>query len=322
MTARRPVKQPALLAAAAILAAAFSLPAAAEPPPDDVAASREAHAAFDARTAKPEPFWFAQITDTHHGMALHQWRFRRAIEEIAALPVPVECLAHTGDLSCDSLRRDDVASEISNILALASCPVVVSPGNHDLTFRWSNPTNRFLESVDAYRRYLGPLGQVHETSNAVYIAMCTECIRQPDAPEIPGWDALAFLEEALGRAPDKPAFVFTHVPDCDDFYDGSFHPGWTNPEAQAAFRAILRRHPNARALIGGHFHRVVHAENPDGVPTITAAPIATFWDRQGSYRLYKYENGSLTYQDLYIQDPPPGTHINHSGFVVETEPKR
>ena len=321
MAAPAPHRSPSSLLPVCVLALAAGLAAAAVPPPGAVE-SREAHAAFAARTAKPEAFWFVQVTDTHDGMALHQWRFRRVLSEIADLPVPVECLAHTGDFSCDSLRRDDVASEISNILALATCPVVLAPGNHDFTFRWSNPTNRYLEAADAYRRYLGPFGQVHETSNAVYVALSTEEIRQPAAPQIPGWDPLAFLEEALSRAPDKPAFVFTHVPDCDDFYDGEFHPGWTNPEGREAFRAVLRRHPNARALICGHFHRVVHEENLDGVPTLSAGPVATFWDRQGTYRLYKYENGCLSYQDLYIQDPPSGTHINHAGFVVETLPNR
>lgn len=316
--------RPDRLRSASVSAAVFLLAAAAcaAPPQPDEAASREAHAAFGARTAKEEPFWFAQVTDTHDGMALHQWRFRRALEEIAALPVPVECLAHTGDFACDSLRRDEVGAGISNILALAPCPVVLAPGNHDLTFRWSDPTNRYLEAAAAYRRHIGPLGQAHETSNALYVAVSTEGLRQPDAPDIPGWDPLAFLDGALSLAPDKPAFVFTHVPDCDDFYDGAFHPGWTNPAGAAAFRAVLRRHPNVRALICGHFHRAVHEERPDGVPTISAGPIATFWDRQGSYRLYKYENGCLSYQDFYLQDPPPGTHICHEGFVVPVEPRR
>ena len=306
-------------AAALLLALAAARPAAAaEPAPDD-AASREAHAAFAVRTAKPEPFWFAQVTDTHDGMARHQWRFRGALKELAELPVPIECLGHTGDFSCDSIRRDEVGTEVSNILATAPCPVVLAPGNHDLTFRWSNPTNRYLEAAAAYQR---PLGQVHETSNALYVAMSTEGLRQPDAPRIPGWDPLAFLEGALSRAPDKPAFVFTHAPDADDYYDGAFHPGWTNPEGLAAFRDVLRRHPNARAVICGHFHRVLHEERPYGVPTIAAGPIATFWRRQGTYRLYKYENGCLSYQDFYIQDPPYGTFINHEGFIVPVEPER
>ena len=73
-------------------------------------------------------------------------------------------------------------------------------------------------------------------------------------------------------------------------------------------------------MIAGHFHRAVHEEQPDGIPTLAAGPLATFWDRQGAYRLYKYENGCLSYQDLYVQDPPEGTHISHEGFVVPVEP--
>jgi hypothetical protein len=74
-------------------------------------------------------------------------------------------------------------------------------------------------------------------------------------------------------------------------------------------------------VIAGHFHRNARVEHADGgPPTVIASSLAAFWDRQASYRVYSYEDGCLSYQDAYIQDPPEGAHINYAGFVVEETP--
>ena len=41
-----------------------------------------------AAPAAPGPVYFAQITDTHHGPGIHQWRFDRAVDGINAAPFP------------------------------------------------------------------------------------------------------------------------------------------------------------------------------------------------------------------------------------------
>ena len=273
-----------------------------------------------AATDPAEPFWFVQITDTHHGKHLHQWRFRQAIKEINALPVPVSCVIHTGDFSSDSLYREEVAATISNLCAQLPQPVLKVPGNHDLTLNKRHGTNRFLEAAEMYRRYLGPFLQVHETDQALFLAICTETLRRKDAPPLPGFDPLKALDERLAQCPpDKPVFVFTHVPDCDDFYLNHYEPAWENEDGRRAWREVLGRYPNVKAVIGGHFHRAVQAEHPDNIPTIVAPCIASFWGRQGSFRLYRYENGCLSYQEVYLVDPPAETAIDADGFIVKPE---
>ncbi|MGN0844325.1 MAG: metallophosphoesterase family protein [Kiritimatiellia bacterium] len=261
-------------------------------------------------------FWFVQISDTHHGNPLHQWRFREAIKAIQNLPVPISCVIHTGDFSSNNFFREEVAGSISNLCALLPQPVLTVLGNHDVPIYKNNNTKRYFEGAEVFKKYFGDLAQVHESEEALFVAVCTESIRQKNAPPFPDFDPIAALEVALEKAPQKPAFVFTHVPDCDDFVNNEIVPGWENGEGLEAWRKALARHQNVRAVIAGHFHRNVYANHPDGIPTIVVSSIATFWGRQGVFRLFHYKNGVLSSQDIYIEDPPKDAHINYDGFVV------
>ena len=280
--------------------------------------------ALAALPAAAEPFRFVQISDTHQGRALHQYRYRQAIRQINALPFDVDVVAHTGDIVSFGLKSHAVAGAASNLFAQIRWPKIICPGNHDLRFDRVNDawTNRYLRAVGVYRAFFGPLGQVRETEHAVYVAIDTEEIRQPGAPALPDFHPLEWLEETLSAVPpEKPVFVFTHVPDCDDYFRGEYTPGWSNEEGLRAWRAVLARHPNVKAVIAGHFHRNARVEHPDGgPPTIVASCFANFWQRQGSYRVYSYEDGCLSYQDAYIEDPPPDARINYDGTLAEDEP--
>ena len=280
--------------------------------------------ALAALPAAAEPFRFVQISDTHQGRALHQYRYRQAIRQINALPFDVDAVVHTGDIVSFGLKSHEIAGAASNLFAQIRWPKIICPGNHDLRFDRVNDawTNRYLRAVGVYRAFFGPLGQVRETEHAVYVAIDTEEIRQPDAPALPDFHPLEWLEETLSAVPpEKPVFVFTHVPDCDDYFRGEYTPGWSNEEGLRAWRAVLARHPNVKAVIAGHFHRNARVEHPDGgPPTIVASCFANFWQRQGSYRVYSYEDGCLSYQDAYIEDPPPDARINYDGTLAEDEP--
>ena len=277
-----------------------------------------------ASAVRAEPFRFIQISDTHQGRPIHQYRYRQAIRQINELPFDVEVVAHTGDIVSFGFKSHEVAGAASNLFSQIRWPKISCPGNHDFRFDRINEawTNRYFRAVGVYRAFFGPLGQAHETKNALYVAIDTEEIRQPGAPRLPDFNPLDWLEKTLSAAPpDKPVFVFTHVPDCDDYFLGEFSPGWSNEEGLRAWRAVLARHPNVKAVIAGHFHRNARVEHPDGgPPTIVTSSIANFWQRQASYRIFTYENGCLSYQDAYIEDPPPFTHISYEGFVIEDEP--
>ena len=270
--------------------------------------------------AEAEPFRFVQISDTHQGQALHQWRYRKAVEQINAMPFPVECVIHTGDIVSNGVKSPEVASIAAGIFSSITLPKIMCPGNHDIVFGYSDPTNRFYRTAKAYQEFFGPLVQQFESSNALYIAICTESIRQKDAPKFPDFDPIAWLEDRLERCPpQKPVFVCTHVPDCDDYSpEKGYSPAWSDAGNLSAWRAALARHPNVRAVIAGHFHRNCYAEHGDGgPPTVVASCFASFWQRQASYRIFTYDDGRLSWQDVYIEDPPSESHINREGFLVD-----
>ena len=281
-------------------------------------------AALSALAARAEPFRFVQISDTHQGRPIHQYRYRQAIGQINALPFDVDVVAHTGDIVSAGFKSHNVAGAASNLFAQIRWPRICCPGNHDLRFDRASDawTNRYYRAAAVYQTFFGPLVQTHETTNALYVAIDTEEIRQPGAPRLPDFHPLEWLEETLSAVPpEKPVFVFTHVPDCDDYFRGEYTPGWSNEEGLRAWRAVLARHPNVKAVIAGHFHRNARVEHPDGgPPTIVASAFATFWGRQASYRVFTYEDGRLSYQDAYIEDPPEGARISYDGFIVEEKP--
>ncbi|MCL1857504.1 MAG: metallophosphoesterase [Kiritimatiellaeota bacterium] len=239
-----------------------------------------------------DPFRFVQITDTHHGMSVHAARLDKAIDQINRLPFPVAFVLHTGDFASDNLRN--AAEAISNSLSRINVPVLKVAGNHDIL------PNRLNETVAAYTNYLGDLCFRYETNGVQFLGLFTEPLRKEYVIE--GYDPLAWLGEQLDANPTMPTIIVHHSPDTDDFYNNKVVAGW--PEApQTKWRETLKR-GKVEAIITGHFHRDELHFSEDGIPTYVAAGMASFWGRQGTFRIYTYRDGRLSYQTVYIEDPP------------------
>jgi hypothetical protein len=56
-----------------------------------------------------------------------------------------------------------------------------------------------------------------------------------------------------------------------------------------------------QAVITGHFHRD-ELHWLDGIPIFAAPPVAAYWGRQASFRLYEYRDGRLGYRAVYLQE--------------------
>ena len=241
-----------------------------------------------------EPFRFVQITDTHRGMSLHADRLTQAIDQINALPFPIAFVVHTGDFSSDNLRNAGVAAAISNDLARLNVPVLKVAGNHDIIPKHLKAT------VAAYTNHLGPLCFLYETNGVRFLGIFTEPLRKEYAIE--GYDPLGWLGEQLEANPTMPTIVVHHAPDTEDFYNGKIVNDWPE-DTQTAWRDTLKR-GKVEAIIAGHFHRdELHFNEDDGIPTYVAAGMASFWGRQGTFRIYTYHKGRLSYQTVYIDDP-------------------
>ena len=250
---------------------------------------------------RPGLMYFAQITDTHQGPGIHQWRFNRAIDTINHSPVPLSCVIHTGDLACNGLQKEETAAAIAERLHRIELPLLVVPGNHDIVFQ-HGPENTEA-AAENFRRFIGPLAQRFETNGVVFLSLYTEPLRGHDIALGEDYDPIAWLRENLRASGDKPVIVATHTPSGADFYKDVPQPGWPDAERERWVNALAEG--NVVAVICGHFHRDEIHWDERGIPTYVASSIAAFWGRQGSFRIYEFDPATqrLGYRTLYFEDP-------------------
>lgn len=209
----------------------------------------------------PRPLLIAQLSDLHIGATAEEAdplaRLERVVEAVLALPNPVDAVLVSGDLSDDG-------SEESYRLARSAldgfeCPVHVLSGNHDDRVRLreafglpgagDEPINYSVE--------VGPLRLVLLDSN------------------VPGQDPgrfgpgdLAWLDATLGGEPERPALLALHHTPLSTGL-----PGWDainlDPAEIEALGEVVARHPQLRAIAGGHLHRTATASLA-GCPVLSA----------------------------------------------------
>jgi 3',5'-cyclic AMP phosphodiesterase CpdA len=208
------------------------------------------------------PFILAQISDPHLGEpAIGGVKPKKALREviaaIAALPNPVDAILVTGDLAEHAAPAEyELAAELIGALGV---PIQVLPGNHDdrATMRAAFDLPGEGDAPLDYAADLGPLRLVVIDST------------------IPGEDHGGFepgqlerLEAELASAPEQPTIVAMHqAPLATGIAD------WDSVNLPVpdrhALAAVIERHPQVRAIVGGHLHRIA-ASSLAGRPVIVA----------------------------------------------------
>jgi 3',5'-cyclic AMP phosphodiesterase CpdA len=236
-------------------------------------------------------FYFVQITDTHFGDRDHLERTRQLVDQINRLPYEIACVVHTGDVFADNITDETIATQGLAILGRLKAPLHILPGNHDIL------QGSLDQTFSAFTRRIGPPIQKTEYHGVVFLCAYTE----PAALGFtaPGYDALQELEAALASAAGRPVVVFHHRPAVEDFYSNALHPGWDG-EGRRRLEALLLGH-NVKAVVTGHFHRD-ELHWLEGIPVFAAPPVAGYWGRQASFRLYEYRDGRVGYRTIYLQD--------------------
>jgi 3',5'-cyclic AMP phosphodiesterase CpdA len=254
-----------------------------------------APAAGGAASSKPSPgavhFYFVQITDTHFGDRDHLERTRLLVDQINRLPYEIACVVHTGDVFADSIKDETIVTQGLAVLGRLKAPVHILPGNHDIL------QGRLAQTFSAFARRIGPPIQKAEYHGVVFLCAYTE----PAALgfTVPGYDPMQALETALASAAGRPVIVFHHRPAVEDFYENVSHKGWGDA-ARRRLESLLLGH-NVKAVVTGHFHRdELHWLG--GIPVFSAPPVAGYWGRQASFRLYEYRDGRLGYRTIYLED--------------------
>lgn len=241
-----------------------------------------------------EPFHFVQITDLHVGGGTdHVQRVANAIDAINALPDPVAFVLVTGDLVRDDLWQTNAVARITRLLRRIRAPVHVVPGNHDiLADHWTGTTNAYIQAF-------GPLQTNFTCHGVVFLTLCDETLRDARLSAAhPDCHPLGWLEQQLQVASNQPVIVVNHRPCVEDFHNNEYHAGWPQPVRQTWIE-LLNRH-NVKAEITGHLHRdEMHWLG--NVPLYVAAPLAGYYGRQGSFRIYTWQDGHLSYRTVYLE---------------------
>jgi 3',5'-cyclic AMP phosphodiesterase CpdA len=231
---------------------------------------------------------FVQITDTHLGDRDHLERTRSLVAMINRLPLSIDFVVHTGDIFADGVPSG-ARAQLASVFASLTPPIYFLPGNHDI------PSTDLAGGAAVFRREVGPLVHRAEHRGVVLVFAYTEPMATGTA--LPGYDPYVEIESALSGAGGKPVLFFHHRPAAEDFYNNFVHPGW-EPAGRTRLEDLLRRHP-VKAVVTGHFHRD-ELQWVGDVPVFTAPPVASYWGRQASVRIYEYSGGRLSYRSVYL----------------------
>jgi 3',5'-cyclic AMP phosphodiesterase CpdA len=251
-----------------------------------------------------KPVLLAQLSDLHIGANWvgvdPQPRLEQVIDAVRALPNPVDAVVVSGDLTADGGDQDSAAAR--RLLDRFDCPVHVLPGNHDLRAslrRAFELPGEGDEPID----YSVEIGELR-------LLVLDSIVPGEDRGAVRA-EQLRWLDEELGKEPERPAILAMHhpplttgVPDWDGI-------NLTAPHREA-LAEVVARHPQLRAIVGGHLHRIVSAALagcavlsapstylqilPDFDPADFEDEDAAFWTDPPGFALHVLEDGELSSQ--------------------------
>jgi 3',5'-cyclic-AMP phosphodiesterase len=196
-----------------------------------------------------------QITDTHvtrpgeqaYGVVDTATCLERAVAALNALDPLPDLAVVTGDL-VDRGEAEEYA-HLRVLLAPLRMPVVVIAGNHD--------SREELRTAFAADGYLPRDGFLHFTIDDYplrLVALDTLVPGQGGGTLCA--ERLAWLDQALAAAPDRPTVVLMHHPPFATGIAGMDRIGLVGA---AEFAGIARRHPQVERILCGHLHRAIAA---------------------------------------------------------------
>ncbi|TWD84241.1 calcineurin-like phosphoesterase family protein [Kribbella amoyensis] len=185
-------------------------------------------------------FVIAHLSDPHlDGTAEPRDRLRRVTSYLLDFARPVDVVLLTGDLADHGTEYAEVAEELA---VLGDLPVLVLPGNHDLSGSLRSGLAKYVDSSGH------PVHEVRDLGGARFVLLDST---------VPGEDhgllsaeSLEWLRGVLAEPVDGPLFVAFHHPPI-----GLQHPTmdqWLLRDADA-FADVIRDRP-ITALLAGHLH--------------------------------------------------------------------
>ncbi|HET9591481.1 MAG TPA: phosphodiesterase [Solirubrobacterales bacterium] len=196
-----------------------------------------------------KPVLLAQLSDLHLGAAWEgvdpRPRLEQVIAAVRSLPNPVDAVLVSGDLTADGGNEDSQLAR--RLLDGFDVPVHVLPGNHDLRASLRRAFELPGEGDDPID-YAVDVGDLR-------LLVLDSIVPGEDRGALRA-EQLRWLDGELDKEPERPAILAMHHPPL-----ATGLPEWDAinliaPE-RAALAEIVGRHPQLRAIVGGHLHRVV-----------------------------------------------------------------
>jgi len=278
------IRNSALLIALSVVLGILGCPEPVSAPPD--CPSRPGRA----EPARPvEPFHFVQISDMHFNGEENFSRARRMVQWINVLPMKIEFVVITGDITSDMIEHQETVARAKAILRELRVPVHYVAGNHDILQSNLEPT------LDAYRRHFGELLTTAVHRGVKFVFIYTEPLAEHFT--VLGYDPLVQLKDQLTDAGTMPVIICHHRPSIEDFYMNEMQPGWP-VHKQRRWEHLINSH-NVKAVLAGHFHKD-EQHWLGNVPLYIAPPMSDDFGRQATFRIYEYRNGKLSYRTQYL----------------------
>jgi len=208
-----------------------------------------------------KPVLLAQLSDLHLGAAWEgvdpRPRLEQVIEAVRALPNPVDAVVVSGDLTDSGDEADYRLAR--QLLGRLEVPVHVLPGNHDLRGLLRSAFELPGEG-EAPINYSGEIGELR--------LVILDSIVAGQDPGAFDAEQLRWLDEELSKEPERPTLLAMHHPPLTTGL-----PEWDAinllPPERAALAEVVGRHPQLRAIVGGHLHRIA-ASALAGCPVLSA----------------------------------------------------
>ncbi len=173
---------------------------------------------------------------------------RAAIAEVNALRPRPDVVLATGDLTHAGAVEE--YAMLRELLDELDAPVYLLPGNHD--------DRDNLRAVFGDQDYLPAAGEfLHYAVERFPVRLIGLDTVVPGRAggELCG-RRLAWLEETLAAAPDRPTVIFMHH---QPFRTGIEHMDVIGLEGAEAFGRLVERHPRIERILCGHVHRPIQA---------------------------------------------------------------
>jgi Icc protein len=170
---------------------------------------------------------------------------QRAVAELNALIPRPDIALVTGDLT-DHGSAEEYAN-LRELLAPLRMPAYLILGNHD--------SREGLRAAFADSGYLPKAGFLHYTVEDYPLRIVALDTNIPG--QHPGElcaERLAWLDQTLAAAPDKPTLVMMHHP---PFATGIEHMDRSGLREPEKFAAVVGRHKQIERIVCGHMHRTI-----------------------------------------------------------------